>query len=222
LIRLEGVEQVFPSARGESVPALRGIDLHVRRGELLMLQGPNGGGKTTLLQVAAGLLRPTRGVAYLADQPISRLPESLAARLRRTRLGLVFQRLHLPADLRAWECAAMPLLPEGLGWAALRSRARAALERLDLLPLEEARVLELSMGQRQSLALARALVADPEVLLLDEPSASLDPERVQSLVRMLSDLKAAGKTLLIASHDPALTELGDRALELRRGSLGPC
>src|SRR5439155_25665180 len=166
----------YESPGGSSIVAVADVDLEVRAGEFVAVVGPSGSGKTTLLGLLAGLERADAGIICVLGHDLARLSATERARLRRSRLGSVFQTFGLIASLRAGENVALPLAFDGLGEAERRSRASAALDEVGLGNAYDARIDELSGGERQRVGVARAIVARPTVILADEPTGSLDDE----------------------------------------------
>lgn len=198
------------------------VSLEVSVGEFVLLAGPSGSGKTTLLALLGGMLLPTSGEVFLEGTAVSRLREPQRAKLRRRKVGYLFQDLALVPGISALDNVLLPLLPDGLG----PDDEAAALARLDDLGLRDragAKVDGLSGGERQRIALARALVTNPAVLLLDEPTAHLDGERSAGLIDRLFGLAEKGTAVVIATHDPRLLDDGrvSRTLWLRDGRIAP-
>ena len=205
---------------GDSVPVLTGIDLEVRRGECLFLAGPSGSGKTTLLSILGCVLSADAGSVRILGKEVTRFTPHEQAQFRREHLGFVFQRFHLFDALTAQENVAVPL--RLLKWAS-RPALDKALELLDLVGLKDRairRTNQLSMGQRQRVALARALAGDPELILADEPTASLDAESGLQAMQLLKGLcHSLGKTVVVVTHDSRIFSMADRILHLSRGQL---
>jgi ABC-type polar amino acid transport system ATPase subunit len=207
-----------------ALPVLDGIDLTVERGEVVALVGPSGGGKSTLLRCLVGLETFDAGELELCGHRLrpGRAPLP-AAELRqlRARASMVFQAYHLFANLSAEANVALgPTLVLKKPAEEARTRARALLARVGLAGREHARPAELSGGQQQRVALARALAMDPELLLLDEPTAALDPERRRDLAALLRDVVAEGRTILVVTHEHDFAEaLAARFVELRAGKV---
>lgn len=225
LIHLHGVDVIY-GAGDRSVHALAGVDLRVDAGERVALLGPSGAGKTTLVRVIGGRVRPAAGRVTVLDHDMATLGGRSGRPVRR-RIGTVHQNLALTGSLRVlhnvnggrlgswptWRALASLVVPSG------RAEVEAALASVDADGLSDARTDELSGGQRQRVAIARVLVQDPDVVLADEPAASLDPELGRLAVSLLADRVATpGRALVMSIHDPALALAHcDRIIGLRDG-----
>ena len=202
-------------------PALRGATIAVGPGEIVAVMGPSGSGKSTLLHCLAGILTPDAGEVWFAGQRLDTLHETQRSELRRDRFGFVFQSGQLVPELTAEENVALPLLLGGIRRAAALAEARAWFGRLGLDGLESRRSGELSGGQAQRVALARGMVARPEVLFADEPTGSLDSvagELVMSL--MTSAAREQGSTVILVTHDARVAAYADREVIVRDGTVG--
>ncbi len=201
-------------------PALRGASLSVNAGEILAVMGPSGSGKSTLLHCLAGILVPDSGEIHFAGRRIDMLREQERSALRRDRFGFVFQFGQLVPELSAEENVALPRLLGGVRRAEALRDARAWFERLELDGLEQRRSGELSGGQAQRVALARGLVARPEVLFADEPTGSLDSltgERVMDLLTAAA--REQGTTVVLVTHEPRVAAYADREVIVRDGKV---
>jgi putative ABC transport system ATP-binding protein len=199
-------------------PALRGADLPVQRGEVLAVMGPSGSGKSTLLYCLAGILVPDSGQVSFDGQRLGTMHEQQRSRLRRDRFGFVFQSGQLVPELTAEENVALPLLLGGTRRKEALRGARAWFERLELDGLERHRAGEMSGGQAQRVALARGLVAHPDVLFADEPTGSLDSltgELVMGL--MTGAAREEGTTVVLVTHEPRVAAYADREVIVRDG-----
>jgi len=216
----EEVTRDFPAPNGV-VRALRGVSLGVRPGELIALRGRSGSGKTTLLNILTGLDNPTAGRVRIAGQDLAPLNETARALLRRQYVGVMFQNAHLFPVLTAQENVEVPLRLGRVTSANERSeRARRALELVGLLPRAEHRGTELSGGEQQRAALARALVTSPRFLVADEPTGNLDSQTGRAIAALLREVAhGEGIGMLIATHDATIAATADRVLQLRDGAL---
>jgi putative ABC transport system ATP-binding protein len=216
----EEVTRDFP-APGGVVRALRGVSLGVRPGELIALRGRSGSGKTTLLNILIGLDNPTTGRARIAGQDLAPLNETARALLRRQYVGVMFQNAHLFPVLTAQENVEIPLRLGHVTSANERSeRARRALELVGLLPRADHRGAELSGGEQQRAALARALVSSPRFLVADEPTGNLDSQTGRAIAALLREVAhSEGIAMLVATHDATIAATADRILQLRDGLL---
>ncbi|MGW3076505.1 ABC transporter ATP-binding protein [Kitasatospora sp. NPDC001132] len=199
-------------------PALRGADLSVEAGEVLAVMGPSGSGKSTLLHCLAGILVPDEGEVLFNGQRLDTMPEARRSALRRDRFGFVFQFGQLVPELTAEENVALPLLLNGVRRAAALAEARPWFARLGLDGLERRRSGELSGGQAQRVALARGLVARPQVLFADEPTGALDSltgEQVMEL--MVGSAREQGTTVIVVTHEARVAAYCDREAVVRDG-----
>ena len=199
-------------------PALRGADLTVAHGEILAVMGPSGSGKTTLLHCLAGILVPDSGQIWFAGTRIDTLREQERSALRRDRFGFVFQFGQLVPELSAEENVALPLLLGGMRRAQALNEARSWFEPLGLGGMERHRSGEMSGGQAQRVALARGLVAHPEVLFADEPTGSLDSLTGELVMELLTNAaRQQGTTVVLVTHEPRVAAYADREVVVRDG-----
>ena len=218
LARIRGLTLSLPSASGP-VNILRGIDLDIARGEALGLLGPSGSGKTSLLMLLAGLEQASGGVIELDGLTITGMNEDALARMRRSRVGIVFQAFHLIPTMTALENVAVPLELAGVRDAF--GRAAAALDAVGLSHRLTHLPSRLSGGEQQRVAIARAFAPEPVLLLADEPTGNLDLATGAVVMDLLFSLRARhGTTLLLITHDPALAERCDRTVRLVDGVVG--
>jgi putative ABC transport system ATP-binding protein len=206
------------------VRAVDGVTIAVEEGELVVLRGTSGSGKTTLLGLLGGMIAPSSGDVRFAGESIVHLREHHRAELRRTKVGFVFQELALIPEMSVLENVMLPLVPEGGGGADDEARALSSLAELGITREKAlARASRLSGGERQRAAIVRALVREPKLLLLDEPTAHLDAENAAAIAKLLRSEKARGRTIVASTHDPRLADAEgiDRTLEMRDGRLIP-
>jgi putative ABC transport system ATP-binding protein len=201
-------------------PALRGASLGVRPGEIVAVMGPSGSGKSTLLHCLAGILVPDRGEVLLGGQRLDTLSDERRSALRRDRFGFVFQSGQLVPELTAEENVALPLLLSGARRGPATTAARKWFPALGLDGLEQRRSGELSGGQAQRVALARGLVADPEVLFADEPTGSLDSVSGELVMDLLTAaVRERGTTVILVTHDARVAAYADREVVVRDGTV---
>ncbi|RMI03546.1 ABC transporter ATP-binding protein [Cellulomonas triticagri] len=203
-----------------AVHALRGVDLHVAPGELLVLRGRSGSGKSTLLHLLGGIERPTSGQVHLGDVELTALSEDALLAVRRERIAFVFQSFGLVPVLSAAENVEVPLRLLRVDPRERDDRVAAALAAVGLARHAGQRPGELSGGQQQRVAIARALVARPQVLLADEPTGQLDSENATAMLDLLQALvHESGVAAVVTTHDPLIAERADRVLEIRSGEV---
>lgn len=201
-------------------PVLRGIDLQVQPGKCVFLVGPSGSGKTTLLSIIGGVLRPDSGQLHLLGRCLDAMSASERSEFRLRRIGFIFQRFHLFERLTAAENIRVVCSLLGLPRRFARLRALELLSQVGLADRTGHKVMELSMGQRQRVAIARALVADPDLILADEPTASLDADSGMSAMRLLKDLCGQlNKTAIVVTHDERIRPLADCVLTMQDGRI---
>ncbi|NUS16090.1 MAG: ABC transporter ATP-binding protein [Streptomyces sp.] len=217
VLRTVGLTRAYGQGEG-LVWAVDGVDLDVPAGQTLAVTGPSGCGKSTLLHLLGGLDRPTEGEVWLGGRRIDRLGERALARLRRRAVGFVFQAYHLMHELSAAQNVELPALLAGASPRTARTRAAELLRQVGLA--ERARHLpsELSGGQRQRVAIARALVNKPLVILADEPTGNLDSAATRDVLLLFDELRAAGQTLVVVTHDERVAATADRVVALRDGA----
>lgn len=200
--------------------ALAGVDLTVRAGESLAVMGPSGSGKSTLLLCLAGVVRPTSGEVVWRGRPVGSLPDAARTALRRTDFGFVFQSGQLLPELPAEENAALPLMLRGVGRAEAVAAARGWLARLGLAGLESRRPGELSGGQAQRVAVARAMVASPGVIFADEPTGALDQTSGREVLEVLTGAaRSTGASLVVVTHDEQVASWCGRVIGMRDGRI---
>jgi putative ABC transport system ATP-binding protein len=217
MVALEDVVRTFGRGEGE-VRALDGVSLALEQGSFTAVMGPSGSGKSTLLQLAAGLDRPTAGRVALGGRELGGLGERSLARLRRERLGFVFQSFNLLSALTAEQNVALPA--RLAGQRLPRAVVREALGQVGLGDRARHRPAELSGGQQQRVAIARALVGDPEVVFADEPTGALDSRSGRGVLALLREtVDAGGRTLVMVTHDPSAAAWADRVVFMADGRL---
>jgi len=206
------------SQNNKKVQALKNVNLEIARGDLISIQGPTGGGKSTLLQMLGGLDQPTSGTISLADDQLEKLSESKLTEMRARKIGFVFQNYNLIPTLTALENVQTALVPQGVSKADSEKRAMAALESVSLADRANHLPAELSGGQQQRVAIARALVKNPEVILADEPTGNLDEETRDQIIDLLVNLnQQQGITVILVTHDSSVAKRANKSLHIASG-----
>ena len=221
LIELRGVHKIYHRDRID-VPVLQGIDLTIRDGEFVALMGPSGSGKSTLLNLIAGIDSPTQGEVRVAGESLGRLQGSKLSAWRARHIGFIFQLYNLIPVLTAYQNVELPLLLTRLSSAERKKRVHFALELVGLEGREKHFPRQLSGGEEQRVAIARAIVADPTLLVADEPTGDLDAKNAADILLLLQRLnRELQKTILMVTHDPHAAERAQRTLHLDKGVLLP-
>lgn len=215
LVELTGVVKAYQGG----VRALDGVSCQIQSGELLAIVGPSGSGKTTLLQIMGTLDRPTEGSVQVAGIDVAGASDAELSALRAHRIGFVFQQFHLLDGMSARDNVAGGLLYSGLPRAERRERAALALQRVGLGHRLEHRPSELSGGEKQRTAIARALAGSPSIVFADEPTGALDSRTGASIVELLRELGDAGTTIVVITHDAALAASFPRQIAVRDGRI---
>jgi len=216
-VRCRDIVKTYGAGAAE-VPALRGVNLDVRRGELLMLVGPSGCGKTSLISIIATILDQDAGTCEVLGQDLRRLGSLDRARFRSESIGFVFQVFNLLPALTAVENVSVPLLIGGLGRKRAETRAAELLDVVGLADRRNALPATLSGGQQQRVAIARALAREPELIICDEPTSSLDHETGQAMMDLLrSHVKSPDRAMIVVTHDPRILGFADRIARMDDG-----
>ena len=220
ILKTEDVSKWYNIGRSDEVRAVDKISLEIMKNQTVVLYGPSGSGKTTLLGLMGTIDRPTGGRILLNGKNTTLFSDLELSRIRRETMGFVFQSFNLFSGISAWENVSHPLIPIGVGTKRRFERATALLERLGLQDRVSHSPEELSGGEQQRIAIARALINNPQILIADEPTSNIDADAVEMLLEILAELKKEGKTIIISSHDPIFRKHGDVNFSLDRGRLG--
>jgi putative ABC transport system ATP-binding protein len=207
MIRTENLCKTYES-NGGVVNALSSLSITVGKGKCLLLQGPSGSGKSTLLNLMGCLTHPTSGSVFVDGREVSHLPDHFLTEIRQKKIGFIFQAFNLLQGHTVLDNVAMPLLPLGVRHESRKQKALALLRRVNMEHRAHFRVNELSGGEQQRVAVARALVNDPVIVIADEPTSNIDRSNSRLILQMLHNLKKEGMTLVVSSHDHSLGRNG--------------
>jgi putative ABC transport system ATP-binding protein len=219
VIELRGVAKAYSreAVPSSAVRALARIDLTIAGGEFLAIMGPSGSGKSTLLSILGCLDRPSEGEYLLGGEAVAGLSDIDLSRVRNRRFGFVFQSFHLIPELSVFDNVETPLLYGGVPPSEWRPRAESCLQRVGILHRARHRPSELSGGEAQRAAIARALVMEPRILLADEPTGNLDSATGDEIADLISELHREGRTIILVTHNEALARRAQRMIRLRDG-----
>lgn len=221
MLQARGITKSFGEGPGRTM-ALRGVDLAVDYGEMLYIVGPSGSGKTTLLSIVSGILRPDAGQVLVKDQDIWTLDRDTLAGFRLQTIGFVFQDYHLFPRLTTIENVAIPLILRRRRWELCMEEARRTLRVVGLETKENLPPYKLSGGEKQRVAIARAIVSEPDLLILDEPTASLDGETGRMIVAFVKEhILTARRAIVIVTHDSRIYEYATRMVRMEDGRITP-
>ena len=218
LICLEGIGKTFV-IEDVRTHARRDVNLEVERGDFVAVNGPSGSGKTTLLSICGLLEEPTEGSYALNGHDVSHLNPGARAAVRNREVGFIFQSFNLIGDLTVFENVELPLTYLGMAAPERRDRVEAVLERVDMSERAKQMPSQLSGGGQQRVAVARAIVGEPEIILADEPTGNLNSTQAETVIDMLTELHAAGSTILLVTHDPRWQSTVQRSVELFDGTI---
>ncbi len=218
VIKIEDVSKLFGFGDAATV-ALDEVSVTIEKGEFLAIMGPSGSGKTTLMNMIGLLDRPTYGQFMLDEKDVSKMRVNKRAKLRRDNIGFIFQSFHMLPKLSVLENVALPLAYKGVSQTKRLKRASAVLEQVGLSDREYFYPHQLSGGQMQRAAIARALVNSPSIIIADEPTGNLDTESTRVVMELLSEIHSMGNTILMVTHNPILTRYASRIIYMRDGSI---
>ncbi len=218
LLEVKNVTKIYGSGR-TAVKAVDSVSFSIDRGELVLLMGPSGSGKTTLLTLISGLLKPTSGSIKIDGTEITSLSQRELAKLRLEKVGFIFQHFNLLTALTALENVMVPLIIKGVRESEARKMAAELLTNFGLGDRMHHKPEDLSGGEQQRVAVARAVITDPDIIIADEPTANLDSEKGREVMELIHEMVRRGKAAIIASHDPRVEGFADRILRMEDGRL---
>jgi len=216
MIRMDGIQKTYRVGDVE-VPALRGISLHIKKGEFVALMGPSGCGKSTLMNLLGCLDTPSAGSYLLDGKEVAGLDDDALSAIRNRKIGFVFQSFNLLPRATALENVELPLIYRDEG--GIRTKAAAALASVGLADRAHHKPTELSGGQQQRVATARALVTDPAILMADEPTGNLDTKASEEIMALFGDLHRQGRTIVLVTHEPDIARHAERVIHLKDGQV---
>ena len=203
----------------EQIHALRGVSIQIERGEYVAIMGPSGSGKSTLMNLIGCLDTPSQGSYLLNNKEVAAMDDDALAQIRNEEIGFVFQTFNLLPRATALHNVELPLIYAGISGTARKDRAKAALEKVDLMSRASHRPNELSGGQRQRVAIARALVNDPSILLADEPTGNLDSKTGNEIMGVFDRLHQGGNTIVLVTHEADIAAYAHRVIHIRDGQV---
>jgi len=221
MIELKEITKQYEVNNQNIVTALKSINLHVKEGELVVLKGSSGSGKSTILSLIAALSKPTSGEVIVGGDRISKLPDNFASDFRRHSIGFVFQKYNLIPTLSVKDNIILPLVPMNLDEKEIEEKLSRVLKMFHIEHKKNQLVKNLSGGEQQRVAIARANINNPKIIIADEPTANLDEKLSLHFIDIVKELKAQGKTIVIATHDPLFfgLEIVDREIEIYQGAI---
>jgi putative ABC transport system ATP-binding protein len=220
-IKIRNASKIYNKDTQKEMVALKNISLELKRGEFALLAGPSGSGKSTMLSLLAGLIRPTEGTVEVDGEIVSKLPEKFAALYRREKIGFIFQQFNLIDDLNVFDNVVLPLIPTSISAKESQIKCETAMRKFSIFHKKDVPVKNLSGGEQQRCAIARALVNNPILVLADEPTANLDSKLTKDFINFLKEFKDEGKTIIMATHDIRFFDLEfvDRIVQIQDGRI---
>ena len=215
------MQKVYNFGKPDEMTALHDVSLGIDRGKVTVLKGPSGSGKTSLLSAIGCMSRPTAGSIIIDGKDVVKLPEKFLTNIRRKKFGFIFQQFHLIRNVTVLENILLPLYPLNIKLSEMKERSLAIMNQFSIAEKKNLKVKNLSGGEQQRVAIARALINNPEVIIADEPTAHLDMQLASEFMDILAIQSRAGKTIIIATHDPFIYEhpLVDKTIVMKDGRI---
>ena len=221
MIKLNDVTKIYEINKNNSVTAIQDINLAIKEGELVVLKGASGSGKSTILSLIAGLCKPTNGEVIVDEKRISKLPDDFLSLYRRHNIGFIFQKYNLIPTLSVQDNILVPLIPDNPDEKSIEDKLNLVMSKFNILHKKEITVKNLSGGEQQRVAISRSMINDPKIIIADEPTANLDEKLSLDFIEILKQLKQTGKTIIVATHDPLFFELDfvDKIIDVKNGKI---
>lgn len=221
MIELKNITKIYEENKNNKTTALEDVNLQIKEGELVVLKGASGSGKSTILSLIAALNKPTSGEVIVDEKQISKLLDDFASEYRRENIGFVFQKYNLIPTLSVKENILLPLVPSNPNANKAEEKLRHVMQKFKIEHKSDVTVKNLSGGEQQRVAIARAYVNEPKIILADEPTANLDEALSLHFIEMLKEMKSSNKTIIVATHDPLFFDLDfvDRIIEMKKGKI---
>ncbi|MBK7978572.1 MAG: ABC transporter ATP-binding protein [Ignavibacteriae bacterium] len=221
MIQFININKIFNQGEKDEIHALKKINFNVNENEFILLRGASGSGKSTILSIVGGLIKPTDGEVIVDGKSIAKLPDKFSSLLRREKIGFIFQKFNLISDLSVYDNIIIPLIPGKLSRSEIESKVDKLLSDFSLNNKKNILIKKLSNGEQQRVAIARALINNPKIILTDEPTANLDEKLSNDFIEIIKKLKSNGITILLASHDPLFNSLEflDNIIDIHLGEI---
>jgi len=221
MITLKNITKIYNINKNNDIVALDNVNLNFKEGELIVLKGSSGSGKSTILSLIAGLTKPTNGEIIVDEKRISKLPDDFAALYRRENIGFIFQKYNLIPTLSVQDNILLPLVPTNPDENEAKNKLDDVMKRFNIIHKKDITVKNLSGGEQQRVAIARAHINNPKIIIADEPTANLDEKLSLNFIEILKELKASNKTIVVATHDPLFFELDfvTKIIEVNNGKI---
>ncbi|MEA3554492.1 MAG: ABC transporter ATP-binding protein [Campylobacterota bacterium] len=221
MIKLNNVTKTYEINKNNSVTAINDINLSINEGELIVLKGASGSGKSTILSLIAGLCKPTNGEVIVDDKRISKLPDDFLSLYRRKNIGFIFQKYNLIPTLSVQDNILVPLIPDNPDEENIEKKLHYVMEKFNIIHKKNITVKNLSGGEQQRVAISRSMINDPKIIIADEPTANLDEKLSLNFIEILKQLKQTNKTIIIATHDPLFFDLDfvDNIIDVKNGKI---
>ena len=221
MIQIKNLTKIYEVNKNNITTALNNINLEIKEGELIILKGSSGSGKSTILSTIAGLSRPTSGEVIINNERISKLPDNFASIFRREHIGFIFQKYNLIPNISVKENILIPLIPQNPDVKEAEKLLENVMKKFKIEHKKDDIVKNLSGGEQQRVAIARSQINSPNIIIADEPTANLDKDLSLHFIDILRELKQMGKTIIVATHDPLFFDLDftDRLIEVSNGEI---